>query len=215
MKKYLRILFVIIIVGCILYFAIHLDQLSVETILSYTPENPVFAAIVLFMMYALKSVSVVFPLMILQIAASRLFSTPIAIVVNIIGAAITLSTPYIIARFSGEELVDQLKEKHPKLKSFIEEQHTNTFLMTLLVRMIGFLPGDVISMYFGATKTPYLSYLIASLLGLLPGVIMITLAGTSIDDPTSPTFIISSSYTIIMTILAPFLYKKFRKKKEQ
>lgn len=49
------------------------NDITVQTVLSYTPESPFAAAIVILLLYALKSVSFVFPIALLQIAAGHLF----------------------------------------------------------------------------------------------------------------------------------------------
>lgn len=65
-------------------------DITVQTILNYTPESPFAAAIVILLLYALKSVSLVFPVVVLQIAAGHLFQTPAALLINFLGRAITL-----------------------------------------------------------------------------------------------------------------------------
>ncbi len=69
---------------------------SVEAVLRYTPERPALAAAALVLFYAVKSLSVVFPLVVLEIAGGHLFSPPVALVVNCLGLAVCSTIPYCV-----------------------------------------------------------------------------------------------------------------------
>lgn len=86
-RKYLlAMLLLVLLLFCIRYR----EDLSVERILSYTPEEPVKAALLMLGLYAVKSVSFIFPIAILQLAVGHLFSTGTALLVNFLGRAVTL-----------------------------------------------------------------------------------------------------------------------------
>ena len=55
------------------------EPLSVNTILRYTPENAILAAGIVLLLFALKSLTVVFPLSILYLASGILFQPVIAV----------------------------------------------------------------------------------------------------------------------------------------
>ena len=89
--------FIAIALMCIVFIFIDKitgEPLSVHTIIKYTPKDPILAAIVILLLYALKSLTVVFPLAILFFASGIIFPTWIAILINIIGLAITFTIPY-------------------------------------------------------------------------------------------------------------------------
>ena len=60
-------------------------------------------------LYAVKSVSFIFPIAILQLAVGHLFSTGTALLVNFLGRAVTLALPYWMGRFSGSSMVEYWK----------------------------------------------------------------------------------------------------------
>ncbi|MDO5424495.1 MAG: VTT domain-containing protein [Eubacteriales bacterium] len=212
-KKLFAVLKKLPLAVCLLFLVGYLifgRNLDVSALLEYTPENPFLAACVLLLFYAVKSVSVVFPLMILRMVAGHLFSVPFALVVNILGMVICHAIPYWVGRFSGTDTVESLRQKYPKLESWLNIQQDNDLFLCFFLRIIGCLPGDVVSMYFGATKVPFLPYLGGSLLGALPNIITATFMGNSITDPTSPTFVISTLLTILLAglSLAAHLHSK-------
>ena len=106
-RKYLpAVLLLVLLLFCIRYR----EDLSVERILSYTPEEPVKAALLMLGLYAVKSVSFVFPIAVLQLAVGHLFSTGTALLVNFLGRAVTLALPYWMGRFSGASMVESFSE---------------------------------------------------------------------------------------------------------
>lgn len=116
-RKYLPVVFLFVL----LFFCIrYRKDLSVEKILRYTPKEPVKAALLMLVFYAVKSVSFVFPIAVLQLAVGHLFSTGTALLVNFLGRAVTLAIPYWMGRFSGSSMVENLTSKYPKLKTVVD-----------------------------------------------------------------------------------------------
>ena len=206
------VLCVILIICC---FASN-EEISVQTILKYTPENPFGAALILLLLYAVKSVSVVFPLLILEIAGGHLFPAIPALIINNLGVLICHNTAYWIGRCSGSAAIDKLVQKYPVVAALLDKQSNNTFFMCFFTRTLACFPKDIVSMYFGATKTPFWCYITASSLGALLNTTLATLFGASIAEPSSPMFWISLLLMVLFaggSLLFYFLYKhKINKK---
>ena len=77
--------------------------ISVKTVLKYTPENTCLTMAVLFLFFALNSLTVILPLSALYLASGILFSPFMALFVSTCGLAITLTIPYLIGYFSGKK----------------------------------------------------------------------------------------------------------------
>lgn len=203
-KKWLSILKFLPFVMCIFFIICYIssgEEITVQTLLKYTPENPLGAAFMLFFMYTAKSVSIIFPLIILEIAGGHLFPTVTALIINTLGIMICHTTAYWIGRVSGTTVINKLVQKYKTFASLLKNQNNNSFFMCFFLRTLHCIPGDVVSMYLGATKTPYWCYLLASTLGSLPSTILATLFGANITEPSSPMFWIS---ILLMTLLAGF-----------
>ena len=65
-------------------------DIGVEDIINYSPENVFLAAIVMIILYGLKSLTVVIPLPLLEVESGLIFSFPIAVIVNSIGIMLSL-----------------------------------------------------------------------------------------------------------------------------
>ena len=193
MKKIKRLIPIaaIIIMGIILTIAVKKSgqPLSVNTILRYTPQNTILAAGIILSFFALKSLTVVFPLSILYLASGILFRPWAAVLISTTGLAITITIPYWIGRYSGKQTVQEICRKYPKAEQIAKYQETNTFFACFITRIVGFLPCDIMSLYFGACDTDYTVYLAAGVSGSLLSVITTTLLGAEISNPLSLPFI--------------------------
>jgi len=203
---FLKSLPLIICIIFIVLFLVSGNDITVETVLSYTPESPFAAAIVILFLYALKSVSFVFPIAVLQIATGHLFQTPVALLINFLGRAITLSIPYWVGRFSGSSLINNLQEKYPKIKELCDKQGRNPIFISFLLRTFCFLPGDAVSLYLGATRIPYPYYITGGVLGTTLGVVLATILGSSITEPGSPAFWLSASLMACLAIISVIFF---------
>ena len=125
------------------------EPLSVETILKYTPENMILAACVLVLFFALKSLTIMFPLSILYLSSGVLFTPFIAVMVSMVGLATTITIPYWIGRYSGEDSIQYIGTRYPKVQQLTGYQNENAFFVCFITRIVGFLPGDIVSLYFG------------------------------------------------------------------
>lgn len=188
-------------------------EITVQTILDYTPEKPLYAAFAILLLYALKSISFVFPIVVIQIATGHLFHTATALFINFLGRIITITIPYWIGRISSADMIGKLAEKYPKLQEITSDQKKSPRLISFLLRTFCFLPGDAVSMYLGAIKTPFLYYLEGGVLGTALGVVLSTVFGSSITEPNSPAFWLSALLMALMAAISLLFYIKRRIRK--
>jgi len=187
------------------------DEFSVEMILSHSPENVFLASLFMLLLYAVKSISIVFPAIVLQMACGFMFSAPLALTINFLGALIEFTIPYFIGRFTGSEYAERKIQKNKRIAKFINSQKEHYFFVPFFLRVISVLPCDLVSMYLGAIRLPFLSFLTASLLGTFPGIIPATFMGKSITKPLSPEFLTAASITVICSLLSFLLFKLHQK----
>lgn len=215
LRKIIKVITVILYAVLICMAIYQARNMTLDDLLSYTPSNKLLAALFLFGLYALKSISVFFPIIILQMAAGFLFPAPIALAVNLTGTAIGFALPYYLGMFTGAEAAERKIEQNENIKRIIDKQRRHEFFLTFFLRVISCLPSDLVSMYLGLLKFKFPHYMISSMLGALPGIIPATFMGRSITDPLSPEFIGALSITIVCSVasmLAYYIYYRKQKK---
>lgn len=170
--------------GCIL----GAKNFTVEELLGYTPKSLPLAAAGFLCAYAFKSLSVVFPLSLLYIAAGVAFPLWIAWAVNLAGLWVCVTLPYGVGKISGSGLARKIVQTYPKAARVDRVVSRNQVFTAYLLRVVGLLPGDLVSILMGAMGMGYREYLAGSLMGLLPGMLIQTALGGYADRPTSPVF---------------------------
>lgn len=115
-------------------------------------------------------------------ASGVVFSLPVSLFIDVLGTAIALSVPYFIGRAIGPNTTMHIVKKYPKVQKITPKRLKNDFLFSFIVRLIGGLPTDIVSLFMGALKIDYLQYLLGGLLGLVPRMIIYSVIGLSVTD---------------------------------
>lgn len=211
-SRFMRLLPFLCMAAAVLWFLCCGRELSLEDILSYTPANPLAAALFIWLAFAVKSLSLLFPVLLLFAVSGRLFPLPWALLINTVGIALTLSIPYFIGRCSGADLTDRLIKKHPKLQEFRAMRRRNNLFFAFFVRVMGILPCDVVSLYLGNIRLPYAQYIAGGILGFMPDLICATILGMKISDVSSPWFWVTAAINVLICASSIPVYRLFRRK---
>lgn len=218
MGRFKKILFTLArfapLVICLVLMGTYLlsgETITPETLKGFAPSAPLLAAGFLIALYAFKSLTVVFPIIVLNVLGGFLFAPAQALFFNGLGVAVELAIPYWIGRLSGADLVHRLECKYPKFSQIFGEKSDNQFFLSFFLRAIFCLPGDLVSMYFGAISMSFGKYMLGSFLGMMPGTIAATLLGMSITEPTSPLFWVSVGATVGVSVISFVAYHLWKK----
>jgi len=198
---------------CALIYLKFFRGVTIEHILEFTPENLWLAALVMVGLFALKSLSVFFPMLILIAASGSIFPTFLsAFIVNCTGVAVMILIPYAVGRFAEREFVEGLINKNAaKLR---ELKSDNELFIAYFLRVINILPCDLVSMFLGSAGFGLWKYMLGSFLGILPGIITTTLMGANVEHPSSPKFWLSVVVEFIFAAASSVWYYFYKKRKK-
>lgn len=209
MKLVMGLVWAAIIVVCL----VKKDEFTLDSILNYTPNQPVLAALVLLALFAVKSLSIFLYSGFLYVASGILFSLPVAIALNIAGTAVMVSIPYWLGKKLGSRAVQYILNRYPKAFVLHELRSGSDFFFVLIVRLLGVLSADVVSAYMGAVGIKYKDYLPACLLGFLTTCILFPIMGMSISDIHSPQFLIAAGIELTVMLTSCIVFHFYRKKR--
>ena len=212
-RLFLRALPLLGLAGAVLWLRLSGHDLSVDTVLSYTPRLPVLAALFLLLLYGLKSISLMLPVLLLDTVCGVLFPLPAAILVATLGTAITLTIPYFIGRGAGPDMTEKLQQKHERLRELRQMRSRNELFLAFLIRIIGILPCDVVSLYLGNTRMPFGKYLLGGVLGFLPDILTAVVVGIKVDDRSSPWFWGAIAVNLLVAGGSTLFYAWYRKRR--
>lgn len=216
-KKYLmiglRILPIVIIIASLYFYNKYNDLFAVESIFEFTPNNLWLAALFFLAMYILKPVTIIVPVVVLQVSCAMFFPPTEALLINTVGAALAVAIAYVLGSFLGQNKVQKIFKKLKKKKSISDLTEEGQFFYVFLIRLIGIISMDVTGLILGSTKMNFIKYFTASMLGLMPAIVIGTFIGTTLSDPTSAGFLLSLSLKGVLVIMSIVIYrKKFNKK---
>lgn len=211
-QKVIKYIPLLICAGLAMIYFFGNKDISAETIFNHTPKNIFLAACFIILIYAVKSMSIVFPLLIIHIATGMIFTPAAAMTVNVIGTAVAFTIPYLYGKLLGSKATDNFFQKYSDVEELIAPKKNSSFVLPLILRTIYILPCDVLSMYFGTAKTSFIPYILGSLIGNLPTMISETLLGTAANDPSSPMFWISITASLVFSVGSIWIYRIIKKK---
>lgn len=206
-----RIIVFILWAAIIAFMVIHKDSISVESITAFTAENWMLAVLVLLSLFALKGICMVIYSGLLYAVSGMLLPLPLAIIVNILGTAVMVTIPYFLTRFIGGNMADVICKKYPKAASLLQRHGQSDFVFSMVLRFIYLIPTEAASIYLTAVRVKYIPFLLGSLVGSLPSIILFPIMGTNLGDYRSPEFVIAFCIQlafILVSIVAVAIHRK-------
>lgn len=213
--KYAKLLSAVIWIILFVFLICNRRYMSASVITEYSPKNELLSALAMLMLYLFKTVSVIFPYKVLQLTVGMQFSLIPAFFINLIGSAISFAIGYLMGRIYGTEAVKRIVEKNKKLSLLIQRQSSNIVFFSFFLRTLLFLPLEAVSMYFGAVKADFKKYMLGSILGMLPNIVISTIMCDNISKPASPAFFVSVVLFILISVIAVIWYAKYIKKEDK
>ena len=204
LKIALGILFLAIIL--VVIYKIYSLNLGSEEIKNYVQGFGKIGPLVYIIMFSLVPLTL-FPDSVLAIAGGLIFGLFKGYIYTTIGALIGGTISFYISRYWGREVVKKLtKEKLDKVEEMINNRG---FIIIFILRLIPLLPYDVISYGAGLTAVKYKDFLLATLFGTIPGILVFTNLGAQTVNIGSSSFYISVALLILLFIISIFFKNKF------
>lgn len=201
-------------VGVSIYMKKH--NLGLERLIGIEGGGMVMAIFIALLLFAIKGVVMFIPLSGLYLAVGAVMNDEIiAFLVNLTGIVICLSIAYFNGTKITMERAEEIYRKFPKIKMLDDFESENSLLFSFLIRIFGIVPCDVVSMYCGIKKIPYKEYLLGSVAGMIPGLILTGIIGANITNPLSVPFLGSCALQLAGTLGSLYIYKKKIKRKDK
>ena len=217
-NKFVQIVFqifpLVILIAAVLMIFFSKNQFTVKNLLTYTPGNYLLALLFLLFLYIIKGFSIILPVSVLHIVSGVIFPLPLALLLNTVGTGICLAVGYCIGFYSLSNYAVRMVNKYPKVKAVVERQRKNEWFSAYILRVIP-ISGDVVSIYLGSLKFRFPRYLAAGVIGSVPGIIVTTLLGNSINDPLSPRCIAAFAMLALILVISFIVNKMVTKNKSE
>ena len=210
MKRRWKLLCLVLIAGAVLLLYAK-NPITAEQLMDWQPQNLYLAALLLLLLFAVKSALVFVPIMIPQIMVGHLYPGYAAIGLNLLGLVVVMSVPYAIGRRLGGEKLASILQRYPKLEGVLKLQQENELALSFMLRACAVPPADIVTMYLGASGMPLHINILGGVLGSLPAMVMTTFLGANIQDPSSPAFWQALGLNIAWIVLSALGFWLLRK----
>ncbi|MDR0879215.1 MAG: TVP38/TMEM64 family protein [Clostridioides sp.] len=152
-----------------------------------------------------------FPVPVLALAAGLSFGLWAGTLYTVIGAGINCILMFFMAKFLAKDMVkgflaDKLPEKW--MEQFDKADGKRGFMIIFILRLIPFMPYNVINYGAGLTSIGFGSYLSATIIGILPGTLVFLNIGDKAVDVKDPAFILSIVLLVLLAVVSVILAKK-------
>jgi uncharacterized membrane protein YdjX (TVP38/TMEM64 family) len=145
-----------------------------------------FGPLLYILIYALRPL-IFFSAAVLTIASGAIFGAgsafnlALAVLYTIIGSNLSATVAYYVGRFFGKGLLPEGgSDNSGLLQRYADRMRQNSFETILIMRFI-FLPYDLVNYLAGILRIDWKAFILASLLGSIPGTIAFVSFGASID----------------------------------
>ncbi len=155
-----------------------------------------------------------FPVPILALAAGLLFGFLPGTIYTLIGAVLNSAIMFLMAKVLAKDAVTNLlQRKLPEnWSSFLFNlDEKKGFGIIFILRLIPAMPYNLINYGAGLTSIKFSSYMLATILGILPGTLVFLNIGNQALNIHNPAFIVSIILLILLTIFSLILGKRIGK----
>lgn len=176
-----RIILSVAIIAVIIWKYDELKSIDIRALVA--ASSGIFTAVAAVLgVYLLKSLVFVVPASLVYIAVGMAFPPVTAILINTAGIILEVCATYLFGVILGGPYVTN-KLKGTKYGNRVLELHGKGKLSAIFaIRALPIFPIDLISLFLGAVRMRFLPYLLLSLGGILPRVILFTVLGDGIYD---------------------------------
>lgn len=191
-----------------------LKNIDVRAIVE-SSSNTVIAIATLWGVYAVKSVLFIIPASLIYISIGMAFPPVTACLISLAGIIIEVTLTYLLGRFLGGDYVENLLRKSKPGQKILDLKLNDNFLALLGIRALPVFPIDFVSLFWGASKCRFPRYFFASVIGIMPRVILFTVLGDGIYDYIPIHLLIKLVIIAIPVASAVYLVRYFIKSKKE
>jgi uncharacterized membrane protein YdjX (TVP38/TMEM64 family) len=185
----------------ILIFIVLIGYLQKDTLLHIIKEGGPTAILVSILFVAICVFFPLIPFPVLAGIIGAVFGTKEGVWISLIGAMAGTMGFFFLSRYGFRDAAQSRLEKYPKVKEYEEFLTRNSFIAILTSRLIPIIPAPVVNIICGLSKVKWLSFFIASTIGKIPNIILLSFVGASFSSNKLLSFGIYGAYILILGII--------------
>jgi len=154
----------------------------------------------------------------LSAASGLVFGALWGTVLAVFSATISSLVPFTLARRLGREWVAS-KLKGKKIENLYQKSEgQGGFLFIMFMRMVPIIPWEIQNYIAGLSKVNLVTFIPATIIGIIPGTFSLVFLGSAVKDPGSWQFWLGIGLTVgvmVIPVIISVLQNKNKKKAEE
>ena len=168
------------------------------------------AAFLLVLAIYLLATVVLFPMTMLNVATVLTFGPFLGNAYALAGWLLSSTVGYGTGRMLGQEMLHRIAG--PRLDRLIQQVGHHGFLTVLTIRVLPVAPFTLANLFVGASGIRFRDFFLASVVGRIPGILVLSVAGVHIENamrnPSTGSFILLGLVLILIPLLTLWLSKR-------
>lgn len=129
--------------------------------------------------------------------------------ISLAGSMVGTILYFFLSRYGFRDWAQMKIKKYPKVQDMEGFLNKNSFLAILLSRLIPVIPAPIVNVFCGLSRVSWATFFIASAIGKIPNVALISFAGASFTSNKLLSFIMYGSYLVLIGLITfVIVYKK-------
>lgn len=206
---------VIIAIAVASFFVIR--NISLEEIKAWVLGHGAWAAVIYVATFVILPIFF-FPVPVIVLAGGTIFGLFKGSLYTMIGVLINTPIMYFIGRFLLKDFVHRFVNNHmsAKLRSALESTNQKVLSLVLfIIRLSPIFSYNLVNYISGVTEINFLPYILTTIAGVLPGVIVFINIGENVLKVGSKEFFISLSFLLLLVVISAIISKLFLKNEHE
>ena len=205
---------VIIAIAVASFFVVR--NISLEEIKTWVLGHGAWAAVIYIATFVVLPIFF-FPVPVIVLAGGTIFGLFKGTLYTMIGVLINTPIMYFIGRFLLKDFVHNFVDNHmsEKLRNALKSTNQKVLALVLfIIRLSPIFSYNLVNYISGVTEIKFLPYILTTIAGVLPGVIVFINIGENVLNVGSKEFFISLSFLLVLVIISAIISKLFLKNEE-
>ncbi len=214
MKNFKKIILIVILVAMTLGLMIFVPYDSIRNLVQ---KAGVWSALVYILLFAILPIGF-FPVPALALIGGVSFGLVNGSIYTIIGASMNCLLMFVLSRYIGHDyVVNLINEKFSKKNRdrILNAPDSKLFTLLFVCRLIPLIPYNLINYGFGLTNISLSKYMIASVLGIIPGTLVYLNLGDKVLNVGSKEFYQAIFLVVFLTVISLVIAKIMASREEK
>lgn len=199
-----RVVVVLLWAGALLVYSLSPLRflLSRDLLAAYLRTLGVWSPMLFILLYAVSMV-IGLPTVIFTIAGGAVFGLLWGTIYSLLGATLGALGAFWLSRYLLRQWAECRFGHHPTLQKFQQGIVKQALLFVMTVRLIPVTPFNIENYLFGLTLIGWRSYLLATIVGIIPGTMAYTWVGvtgaTALEGGSARSFLLAVTFLIVLS----------------